>query len=211
MNFEQKIEELKKPIPFKFRIGQGIGRAETIKGRKVYKKYSVLWYIDARDAQERLDEVMWPPNRSRDHKDLSGKVYGGVGLYNDEQWIWKRDCGTESNTEKEKGQSSDSFKRACVNWGLGRFLYDLPRIIITKEEADQHKYDLTEYVKERHKDKLKNFLPREKPAFEPLSESWNKALEQKATISTIKKHYQISEENETFYMSEYGKQWSSTK
>jgi hypothetical protein len=35
------------------------------------------------------------------------------------------DCGTESSTEKEKGESSDSFKRAAVNWGVGRFLYDL--------------------------------------------------------------------------------------
>lgn len=47
-------------------------------------------------------------------------------------WATKEDCGTESNTEKEKGEASDSFKRACVNWGLGRELYSSPRIFISE-------------------------------------------------------------------------------
>lgn len=45
-------------------------------------------------------------------------------------WVWKADCGTESNTEKEKGESSDSFKRACFNWGIGRELYTSPMVFI---------------------------------------------------------------------------------
>lgn len=50
-------------------------------------------------------------------------------------WASKEDCGTESNTEKEKGEASDSFKRACVNWGLGRELYTAPRIFISEPWA----------------------------------------------------------------------------
>ena len=45
-------------------------------------------------------------------------------------WISKQDVGTESNTEKEKGQVSDSFKRACFNLGIGRELYTSPFIWI---------------------------------------------------------------------------------
>ena len=46
------------------------------------------------------------------------------------QWIAKQDVGTTSYSEKEKGQASDSFKRACFNWGLGRELYTAPFIWI---------------------------------------------------------------------------------
>jgi hypothetical protein len=48
---------------------------------------------------------------------ISTKEGGGI------DWVWKSDCGTESNVEKEKGEASDAFKRAAVMWGIGRFLY----------------------------------------------------------------------------------------
>ena len=47
-----------------------------------------------------------------------------------QEWIWKSDCGTESNMDKQKGEASDSFKRACFNWGIGRELYTAPFIYI---------------------------------------------------------------------------------
>jgi hypothetical protein len=55
-----------------------------------------------------------------------------VSIWDDakKQWISKEDTGTESNTEKEKGLASDSFKRACFNWGIGRELYSAPFIWI---------------------------------------------------------------------------------
>jgi hypothetical protein len=52
-----------------------------------------------------------------------------------QQWISKEDTGTESNTEKEKGLASDSFKRACFNWGIGRELYSAPNIKIKPEDC----------------------------------------------------------------------------
>ena len=51
------------------------------------------------------------------------------------QWIAKEDTGTESNTEKEKGLASDSFKRACFNWGIGRELYTAPFIYISADKV----------------------------------------------------------------------------
>ena len=38
-------------------------------------------------------------------------------------------------TEKEKSQASDSFKRACFNWGIGRELYSAPFIWIPAGKA----------------------------------------------------------------------------
>lgn len=87
-------------------------------------------YIDARSVSRRLDKVVGPLNWQRDHKEIKGVIYAGIGIYNEtaDSWVWKWDSGAESNMEKEKGEASDSFKRAAVNWGIGRFLYELPNI-----------------------------------------------------------------------------------
>ena len=94
--------------------------------------YSLLLYKDARCDMNILDETVGEENWQRDHKEIKGNLYCGVAIYDEKksQWTWKYDCGTESNTEKEKGEASDSFKRACVNWGIGRELYTSPNIRI---------------------------------------------------------------------------------
>ena len=51
------------------------------------------------------------------------------------QWISKQDVGTMGYTEKEKSQASDSFKRACFNWGIGRELYTAPFIWVPAGKA----------------------------------------------------------------------------
>ncbi len=51
--------------------------------------------------------------------------------------------GTKSNTEKEKGQASDAFKRAAFNWGIGRELYTAPFIWITLDSSEV--YEKTGY------------------------------------------------------------------
>lgn len=97
--------------------------------------YSLLLYKDARCDMNILDETVGAENWQRDHKEIKGNLYCGVGIWDKEkaQWIWKWDCGTESNTEKEKGEASDSFKRACVNWGIGRELYTKIKMVIACE------------------------------------------------------------------------------
>ena len=94
------------------------------------KKVSILLYKNARVDMAMLDELVGPENWQRDHKEIKGNLYCGVGINTADGWVWKWDCGTESNTEKEKGEASDSFKRACVNWGIGRELYTAPAIWI---------------------------------------------------------------------------------
>lgn len=93
---------------------------------------TILAYKDARVDMARLDAAVGPLSWQRKHELISGNLYCHVGIYNGDinEWVWKSDVGTESMTEATKGQSSDSFKRACFNWGIGRELYDYPFISI---------------------------------------------------------------------------------
>lgn len=101
----------------------------------------LLLYKDARCDMNILDETVGAENWQRDHKELKGNIYCGVGINKmrnttePPQWIWKWDAGAESYTEKEKGEASDSFKRACVNLGIGRELYTAPFIWIKPEDT----------------------------------------------------------------------------
>lgn len=98
---------------------------------------SLLLYKDARCDMRLLDKTIGPMNWQRKHEFKDGRLYCSVGIWDEDksQWIWKEDVGTESNTEKEKGQASDSFKRACFNWGIGRELYTAPFIWINSQKA----------------------------------------------------------------------------
>ena len=91
---------------------------------------SLLLYKDARCDMNILDETVGAFNWQRSHtRDNANCI---VSIYDEDkkQWVSKEDTGTESNTEKEKGLASDSFKRACFNWGIGRELYTAPFIWI---------------------------------------------------------------------------------
>ncbi len=89
---------------------------------------TILAYKDARVDMQRLDDVCGPLNWKREHvRDNHNCI---VSIYNEKtnQWVSKEDTGTESYAEAKKGLASDSFKRACFNWGVGRELYDYPEI-----------------------------------------------------------------------------------
>ena len=94
------------------------------------KGASLLLYKDARADMKMLDEakVKW----QRKHEVINGKLFCTVSIWDDElkQWVERQDVGVESNTEATKGEASDSFKRACFNWGIGRELYSSPFIWI---------------------------------------------------------------------------------
>lgn len=92
------------------------------------KRYAVLLYKTARTDMEILDEVFGSENWSSEHYEVKGKDFCRIGVRFGESWVYKSDCGSESNTEAEKGESSDAFKRAGVQWGIGRELYTAPKI-----------------------------------------------------------------------------------
>lgn len=91
---------------------------------------SVLLYKDARVDQNILDETVGPMNWQRSHSRDNANCTVSIWDEDKNIWVSKEDTGTESNTEKEKGLASDSFKRACFNWGIGRELYSAPKNIV---------------------------------------------------------------------------------
>lgn len=122
------------------------------------KGYTLLLYKDARVDMNILDETVGVENWQREHYECKGNLFCRVGIninFNKPEkepyWVWKSDCGTESNTEKEKGESSDSFKRACFCFGIGRELYSSPFVFIHCEtvKKDGKGYDLPEDEKNR--------------------------------------------------------------
>ena len=108
------FEELKKEMPYKYRV-QSCGQYNT----------TLVGYIDARDAEDLLDSVCGPENWCNDFKMIGTQMLCSIGVKNNGEWVFKHDGGTKSNIEQEKGLLSDSFKRAAVKWGIGRFLYRL--------------------------------------------------------------------------------------
>lgn len=114
-------------------------RADEIECRVAQCKengISILLYKDARCDQNILDETVgnmnWERKHSRDNANCTVSIWDSAK----NMWVSKEDTGTESNTEKEKGLASDSFKRACFNWGIGRELYTAPFIWIPADKCN---------------------------------------------------------------------------
>jgi hypothetical protein len=105
------------------------------------KGVSLLLYKDARCDQNILDETVGAFNWQRHHNRDNANCIVSIWDDKKQQWIDKEDTGTESNTEKEKGLASDSFKRACFNWGIGRELYTAPRIWVNAQDCVALKQD----------------------------------------------------------------------
>ena len=94
----------------------------------------LLLYKDARVDQMILDESVGPMNWQRHHSRDNANCIVSIWDEDKGQWIEKEDTGTESFSEKEKGLASDSFKRACFNWGIGRELYTAPSMFVYAKE-----------------------------------------------------------------------------
>ena len=103
----------------------------------------LLLYKTARTDAALLDEV-YPDAWQNDFKVIDGKMYGGIGIKVNSEWLWRWDCGTESNMEAEKGEASDAFKRAGFKWGIGAEPYSSPFIWV---KADNCKIELNERSK----------------------------------------------------------------
>lgn len=101
------------------------------------KAVTLLLYKDARVDQKILDEVFGIYGWQREHQLIGDRLYCTIKIWDEDtkQWVAKQDVGTESNTEKEKGQASDSFKRAGFNIGIGRELYTAPTIRVFSDKV----------------------------------------------------------------------------
>lgn len=117
---------------------------------------TILPYKDARVDMKRLDDVYGPEYWQKKYSVVINNLFCSIAIWNNDiqQWVWKEDVGVESMAEKEKGQASDALKRAGFNLGIGRELYDYPRIFLQlkpnefkvvkkgQKEIGQQTYDL---------------------------------------------------------------------
>lgn len=175
------LPKLQEPMQYKWRV-------QSFSEHK--PQATCVAYIDARDAMQRLDEVCvhgW----HRRHSEVCGNNYCDVGIVMPSGVVlWRGDCGVESKADAEKGESSDAFKRACVNWGIGRFLYKLGMKYV-KANAKKAKgvwpkvvnnqggiiYNLSEFINGGGAGAIKNDPPKEKPKKKidvSASEAWAK-------------------------------------
>jgi hypothetical protein len=152
------LNELKKEIPCKWVISS-ITRNKD-------KAMSVP-YIDARDVMDLLDEVVGVGNWQNEFYSQGVNTFCKIGIKTNNEWIWKSDTGAISENEP-KSLASDSFKRAAVQWGVGRFLYKIDRIWLNYsdsvkkclDENGKPIYDLTEYCNNLYKSKSKHSAPK---------------------------------------------------
>ena len=176
---------------------------------------TVMAYIDQRDLMEVLDKYCiygW----QKKYEEVAGNLFCSIGIIMPDGSIhWRSDCGVESNQDAEKGRASDAAKRAGVNWGIGRFLYDMKIQYVktnAKKESGNYPYcideqgnqirDLTKHINNINK-------VAEKPVILPVlmfgTEKWAKvldALKQGYTMEQIKSKNQISKETETRLLNE---------
>jgi hypothetical protein len=132
-------------------------RVQSVKKTKTGVGCILLLYKDARVDMKLLDETYGAMNWQRTHEVINGNLFCNIEIWDSEKkcWIKKQDVGTESNTEKEKGQASDSFKRAGFNWGIGRELYTAPFIWVDLKEGEYYDKDGKTYINPRVTFKVK--------------------------------------------------------
>lgn len=124
------------------------------------KGLSLLLYKDARVDMKILDEVFTPTGWKRSHQSIDGNLYCTVEIWDEDkkEWVEKQDVGITSYSQQEKGQASDSFKRACVNVGIGRELYTAPFIWIPEEKCEIKKKNYGDGYETKDKFKVKEIL-----------------------------------------------------
>ena len=211
------ITALAQPLPYKWKV-QSFTKDKT--------KALCVAYIDARDVNDRLNEVC-EYGYHTEHYVLGSDIYCKIGLIMpDGSVIWRSDVGESNNaTEKSKTAASDSFKRAAVQFGVGRFLYDLDTVFLKAKEDGKFTnvvddngnkiWDITAHINNmRQKNtnapktlpEKKAPTPSKKPEpkeldwLNPDTPNWNysvKRLKEGVTIETIKKNFRLSKENET--------------
>lgn len=113
----------------------------------------LLLYKTARADMRILDEMFGAMNWQRHHEVVNGNLFCTISIYDPDkgQWVSKQDCGVPSNTQGEKGEASDAFKRAGFSWGIGRELYDSPFIWISGKVGKYDRFHVTDIQYDREK------------------------------------------------------------
>lgn len=176
---KQLVEKLKAPIPYSWRV-----QSRT----KDRSKAMCTAYIDARDVMNVLDQHCENGWESA-FKEVAGFIFAGIGIRDDKgnvYWRWDAGQRVEDNAQDQmydqaaKSAASDAFKRAAVQWGVGRFLYDLDIVSLpcdqygnVVDERGQRVWDLTKHINGR----------KQKPSPEPTVSQAPAVTEPKETAT----------------------------
>lgn len=182
--------KLKQTIPYQWRV-QSRNKDKT--------KAFCSAYIDARQVMDVLDQHCLFGWHS-DFKEIDGFIFAGIGIVtHDNDIIWRWDCGARvENDEKDqmyeqagKSAASDAFKRAAVQWGIGRFLYDLDMVTVKcdqngnpVDDRGERIWDLTKHINTKGKTQAK--APQESPKPEVPESPEQPALSPKQFDAMVK-------------------------
>ena len=97
-------------------------------------KMIVVPYIKNRCVMQRFDAAFGPTNWTSEFREITNGFICRLTVYLDGQTIYREDGASKTNIEPEKGGISDAMKRAAVQFGLGRCLYDYPKVFIECNE-----------------------------------------------------------------------------
>jgi hypothetical protein len=188
------FNKLKAPFPPEL-ISWRVGATSGDKSKAI-----ALAYIDARDVMERLDEVCGPENWQNKYPHANGKTSCAIGIKINNEWVWKENGAGDSQVEAEKGAFSDALKRAAVQWGIGRYLYDVANIWVEIEP-----YGKSYKIKNPNDPKLKKALEtaakgirgasEPEPETLPLSEEELRELRASLNKSTTPAHLEAVKRN----------------
>ena len=120
---KDNIKKLRKTIPFKWRVQSGF----TSKGQDWV---SLIPYVDARDVQEHLDNIVGVENWQDEYYSVKNTLVCKIGILVNGNWLWKSGAGSESSFSKQKGEASDAFKRAALKWGINRDAYVVGEVYV---------------------------------------------------------------------------------
>ena len=176
-------------------------RADEIEvrvGQVTEKGVSLLLYKDSRCDKRILDEVFGIEGWANCYSEIKGNLYCSIMIYDDKtgMWIQKQDCGVESNTEKEKGEASDAFKRAGFNVGIGRELYtkififvNVPTKLKTTLSNGKKVYELADAFAKWHVADIETNMEKEKIEYLQIADSKNNIVFTygKKTIKSVQK------------------------
>jgi len=178
MEIKVLLENLSKEITYKWKI-QSVPKEKN----GVWKKWNCVAYIDSRDCQSALDKYCEEGWQS-DFYEVKWKVFCKVGIKINGEWQWRSDSGaleSNDNVEEEttsKWETSDAFKRACVQWGIWRFLYEKDIIWISHEEYEVNRFKINDFCKSKEWKKAQENTKSDTPTWwTAIKYFWVKDLE----------------------------------
>ena len=93
-------------------------------------KMIVVPYINNRCVMQRFDAAFGAANWTSEFREIGNGFICRLTVTIDKKQVYREDGASKTNIEPEKGGISDAMKRAAVQFGLGRCLYDYPKVFI---------------------------------------------------------------------------------